>query len=478
MRPTPTITAVLVLVLFSFCFDQSRAQDPGVADTVRLASISGQIQNKEAVPVFLFNDEELTSVVIPLLLDGYSGWLRYDSVSFVDSRLVDPAVLDNRESYVFGTDRYTVDSLLLSFSLSSGDNLPVGSGKLCDIWFTLHFGGQVGVDSLSQSPKGGLLLIDSNQDSFCPQFTSGLIDIACDYLVGDVTADGSVNFGDVVQHQKTYYYCFPWWDYPVLDRPGRFDLNCDRRTDFRDLIRLCHYTWEIGPPPCTCGTVNAPLYYDPGLPDTIWIEPETLIVGIPSPICFGLINDEPLLAIGFSMAINGTASLDRDDDFYDIWNDRVEQTFDYHIFRESSYDIDTDTFWVYCFDMENSLQAGRDTICCPYFLPLSAGTCTFSLVPRINESEFMLVTEDYTAILPALYSGEIVVLAYLPGDANHDGTINLTDAIFMLKYLLKGDPAPDPLESGDVTCDDLVNLSDVIYLLNYLFRGGPPLCEP
>ncbi|MCK4427192.1 MAG: hypothetical protein KAW16_01765 [candidate division Zixibacteria bacterium] len=185
MRSKIRIGLMLFLILV-FCFSSgvSLAQDPGVADTVRLANISGEIEQFVSMPVFLYNDEELVSVVIPLLLDGYSGWLRFDSVSYVGSRLADPSVLDERQVYVFGTDVFTVDSLLLSFSASSGDNLPVGTGKLCELWFTLHFGGEVLVDSLPDSPQGGLLLTDSNLQGFTPQFSSALIDIHCDYLIG------------------------------------------------------------------------------------------------------------------------------------------------------------------------------------------------------------------------------------------------------------------------------------------------------
>jgi hypothetical protein len=484
MKSASTATAVLVLVLLSFHFDQSQAQDPGVADTVRLASVSGQIYNTEldsfgtaAMPVFLFNDEELVSVVIPLLLDGYSGWLRYDSVSYVDSRLAQPAVLDHREAYLFGTDRFTVDSLLLSFSLSSGENLPVGSGKLCDVWFTLHFGGEVLVDSLSHSPQGGLLLTDSNQNSFSPQFSSGLIDIACNYLVGDVNEDGSLDIGDVITHHKMFFYDSPWWDYPIFERAGLFDLDCDRRLDMRDLMRLCHTVYETGPPPCTCATVNPPLYYDPGLPDTVWMAPETLIVGISSPVCIGVINDELLSGLALSFELVGTSSLEWDGQVESIWTDRMAQAFDLRIFHENSNGVNPDTFQLYAFQGDRSLPAGRDALCCPSFTPLSAGTANFALVGWVNGGESMLVTEDHAAVLPALYGGEIVVLAYLAGDANHDGTIGVADVIFLLNYLFRHGPAPNPLEAGDANCQGAVDFGDVVYLLNYLFRGGPPPCE-
>jgi len=62
---------------------------------------------------------------------------------------------------------------------------------------------------------------------------------------------------------------------------------------------------------------------------------------------------------------------------------------------------------------------------------------------------------------------------FLRGDANNDGVINLGDAIYILNYLFKSGPDPDPMEAGDANCDGKVDLGDAIYVLNYLFKGGP-----
>lgn len=66
------------------------------------------------------------------------------------------------------------------------------------------------------------------------------------------------------------------------------------------------------------------------------------------------------------------------------------------------------------------------------------------------------------------------------GDANNDGIIDLGDAIYVLNYLFKGGPEPDPFEAGDANCDLVVDLADAIWLLNYLFKAGerPPCFSP
>lgn len=65
------------------------------------------------------------------------------------------------------------------------------------------------------------------------------------------------------------------------------------------------------------------------------------------------------------------------------------------------------------------------------------------------------------------------------GDANGDGAIDIGDVLYLITYLWKGGPPPDPYASGDVNCDGRISLSDVVYLINYLYRDGPPPgCDP
>jgi hypothetical protein len=60
------------------------------------------------------------------------------------------------------------------------------------------------------------------------------------------------------------------------------------------------------------------------------------------------------------------------------------------------------------------------------------------------------------------------------GDVNADGDINTADVIFLVSYLFRGGPWPDPdLQAGDANCDGIITLVDVIHLVNYVFRSGP-----
>jgi hypothetical protein len=69
------------------------------------------------------------------------------------------------------------------------------------------------------------------------------------------------------------------------------------------------------------------------------------------------------------------------------------------------------------------------------------------------------------------------VIEYLRGDANSDYKTTVSDVVFLINYLFRAGPAPDPVYLGDVNCDDKVSVSDVVWLINYLFKGGPAPCS-
>jgi hypothetical protein len=69
-------------------------------------------------------------------------------------------------------------------------------------------------------------------------------------------------------------------------------------------------------------------------------------------------------------------------------------------------------------------------------------------------------------------------VVYVCGDANGDAAINLADAVYVINYVFKGGPAPDPECVGDANGDEAVNLADAVYLINYVFKGGAAPVDP
>jgi len=65
-------------------------------------------------------------------------------------------------------------------------------------------------------------------------------------------------------------------------------------------------------------------------------------------------------------------------------------------------------------------------------------------------------------------------ITYICGDADGSGAVNLLDITFLISYLYKGGPVPDPVEAADADGSGGINLLDCTYLINYLYKGGPP----
>jgi len=67
---------------------------------------------------------------------------------------------------------------------------------------------------------------------------------------------------------------------------------------------------------------------------------------------------------------------------------------------------------------------------------------------------------------------------FIYGDANHDGVVNVGDAVFIINYIFKNGSAPSPLASGDANCDGVINAGDAVWIINYIFKQGlPPGCN-
>jgi hypothetical protein len=77
-------------------------------------------------------------------------------------------------------------------------------------------------------------------------------------------------------------------------------------------------------------------------------------------------------------------------------------------------------------------------------------------------------------VIPSHYQpGELFVWWSLPGDANGDSLVNISDVIFLTNYLFIRGPEPCVCEAADCNNDNVINSADIAYLINYLFVNGP-----
>ncbi|UCB53028.1 MAG: right-handed parallel beta-helix repeat-containing protein [Candidatus Zixiibacteriota bacterium] len=101
---------------------------------------------------------------------------------------------------------------------------------------------------------------------------------------------------------------------------------------------------------------------------------------------------------------------------------------------------------------------------CPLFCDMSANW-------------FSINTESYCA--PANNDCQVLMGAwetgcdFLCGDATGDDLNDIADLVYLINYLFRFDPPPEPLQSGDANCDGEINIGDLVYLIVYLYKGGP-----
>jgi len=117
----------------------------------------------------------------------------------------------------------------------------------------------------------------------------------------------------------------------------------------------------------------------------------------------------------------------------------------------------------------------------PFGCVFNGGTAgTLTGTPSWNATYFFtIVVEDdqIPAKLDTFYASMIVTdPPFICGDADGRGTVDISDAVYLITYIFGGGPAPDPLTAGDPDCSGSVDISDAVYLISFIFSGGPAPC--
>jgi hypothetical protein len=106
---------------------------------------------------------------------------------------------------------------------------------------------------------------------------------------------------------------------------------------------------------------------------------------------------------------------------------------------------------------------------------------TYSIGIRIDGSVQSIMIQD--ADVPALGTSDTYTYFveegghFINGDANGNGIVNILDITFLISYLYKQGPSPDPMICGDANCNQQLNILDITYLIGYLYKSGPDPCQ-
>lgn len=128
-----------------------------------------------------------------------------------------------------------------------------------------------------------------------------------------------------------------------------------------------------------------------------------------------------------------------------------------------------------------------DTTCWACMAMCGPDCCSWERIPVPPDGicDSMIIKPDSTPYIDTdtvvLVDGSLTVLLppeWICGDAdgNDNPIIDILDLIFIVDYLFRQGPAPDPLGRADVNCSGSVDVIDITYLVGYLFQQGPELC--
>ncbi len=118
-------------------------------------------------------------------------------------------------------------------------------------------------------------------------------------------------------------------------------------------------------------------------------------------------------------------------------------------------------------------------------LPGDAQSTTVNILQDGQQHLICLVARRSRQVaIPVCCGVTCAGVAFVRGDCNGDGPINIADSIFLLNLLFVSPPPVSTCQEACNTNGDLNgNIADVIYGLNFLFADGPsplppwPLCE-
>ena len=70
----------------------------------------------------------------------------------------------------------------------------------------------------------------------------------------------------------------------------------------------------------------------------------------------------------------------------------------------------------------------------------------------------------------------VQVATFVCGELTGDQILTSADVIFLVNYVFKGGPAPDPPSAADMNNDGKANSADIVRLVNHVFKGAsaPP----
>ena len=170
MRGNLVLTVALCLLVLSSSLVWGYDDKFGKPDTCKVTVVQKEKSNKVEAKVFLFNDEDLAALTVPLKFgDSKKSSLYCDSVSYVKTRV-------DYFSWKTGWIDSTANTVLIGLIADlSGKKPPLkpGSGQIATVYFSVKKGAkptEVVLDTCFVKPSNVLKLITNDGKEIVPVF--------------------------------------------------------------------------------------------------------------------------------------------------------------------------------------------------------------------------------------------------------------------------------------------------------------------
>ncbi len=177
----------------------------------------------------------------------------------------------------------------------------------------------------------------------------------------------------------------------------------------------------------------------------------------------------------YALEIQFDRNLIRTDTFSIVEGNLLEGGVNYTTFFWVGFSSDSGTLYIHGANLEpGEMIDGPGTLASIVFYsdPINFGYTS------IDITDIQARDVDNADLFYDAVNSGIHICEHLLGDANKDGLLNVSDAVYIINYVfVSGSPAPTPLMIADANCDAAVNVSDAVYIVNYVFVDGPPPCR-
>ena len=449
MRKIFIAFGVLLLALLPYL---AKAQDTGNIDTAIVQCLEKVRPNTQVVlELYIYNDENLGAFTIPLTFpDSVTNLdLICDSISFVGTR--GAAAQYKADSTSRAQDINNAKNRVLVWAIWFSGNLATGnraSGPAAKIYFstgsTWDSTRYVPVDSVFFPPANALEFTNaSTGGGFAPAFIKGCL--GKETVIPTIKVNipnGGENWRVGSVHDIT-------WSSQNFTGNVKIEYSTNAGSTWTTIISSTVddgvHPWAIPNTPTTQGRVKvsgAATGTPSDISDanfTISTAPVITVPGMQTVLCDSLICD----TLRFEVYAT-------DGDPADILTITKYGVGDFYTVPHPTPDTGFLTWVPVPADTGTGVGIYIDTFI------VDDGT-------GLADTDMVTIKVKPRAVVPP--SGK-------EGDVNGDGKINTADVIFMINFLFKNGPEPNPPPAGDINGDCVTTVSDIVYLINYLFRGG------